>query len=148
MNNRRKKKYEAGSVKKQKKWKASITVEASFVVPLVLFCIFLFLIINGYLHDTVILNGMAAEVLYADEEKDAETLFHEETEKRILWLRQIEFSETEDPFHTVITWKTVYTLPIQTIMQTLTGEKSVELDGKVGRQSWNMARIIRYINQN
>ena len=128
--------------------KASVTVETTLIMPLILSCIMLLIIMNGYLHDTVILNGIAAEVLYADEESDAEKLFYEEMEKRALWIKQVEVSENEDPLSTTISWETVYTLPLKNMLSAVTGEEEVELAGKVGKQSWSMAQIIRYVNQN
>ena len=127
---------------------ASVTVETTLIMPLILSCIVLLIIMNGYLHDTVILNGIAAEVLYADEESDAEKLFYEETEKRVLWLKQVEVSKNEDPLSTTISWETVYALPLKKMLSAVTGEEEVELSGKVGKQSWSMAQIIRYVNQN
>lgn len=128
--------------------KASVTVETTLIMPLILSCIMLLIIMNGYLHDTVILNGIAAEVLYADEESEAEKLFYEEMEKRVLWLKQVEVSENEDPLSTTISWETVYALPLKNMLSAVTGEEEVELAGKVGKQSWSMAQIIRYVNQN
>lgn len=126
---------------------ASITVENTFLMPLILACIVLLIIMNGYLHDLVILNGMSVEVLYA-ESGNREMLLQEETQGRLFWLSNTVFSETEDPFKRKITWKNNYSFPLNGLLNMIIDKKELELSGEVQKQAWSMSQIIRYVDQN
>ena len=127
--------------------KASITVETTLVMPIILACIMLLIIMNGYLHDTVVLNGISVEVLYSDEE-DKENIFCEEVQKRSLWLKNAEVSEQEDVFNTAVAWNKTYSLPLSGLLSFIVDETEIELSGGTQRQAWSMPQIIRYIKQN
>lgn len=127
--------------------KASITVETTLIMPIVLACIILLIVMNGYLHDMVILNGISAEVLYADME-DREKIFYEETQKRSLWLQNVEFAETEDLFNRTVTWKQTFSLPLKGMLSMVTGESQIDLSGSIQKSVWSMPQIIRYVKQN
>lgn len=127
--------------------KASITVETTLVMPLILACIMLLIIMNGYLHDMVVLDAISVEVLYSEGE-EKEKIFYEESQHRVLWLQNVDFSETEDVFKQHVIWKKTYSLPLKGLLSFVIGETEIDLSGDVQKQSWSMPQIIRYIKQN
>lgn len=134
-------------VKGKMSMRASVTVETTFLMPLILACIVLLIIMNGYLHDLVILNGMSVEVLYA-ESGNREVLLEEETQNRLFWLSNTAFSEAEDPLKRTISWKYKYPFPLKGLLNMIIDEKELELSGEVQKQAWSMSQIIRYVDQN
>ncbi|MGN0357382.1 MAG: hypothetical protein ACI4E0_06140 [Blautia sp.] len=128
---------------------ASVTVETTFIMPLVLACLVFLIVINGYLHDMVVMNGISTEVLYADAESgDAEKLIQETIEGQLFWKSNVECSENEDSMKKIITWKNKYSFPLKGILNMVISKNDSELSGKVQKQAWSMSQIIRYVNQN
>lgn len=140
-------KSEPKACRRKQSIKASITVETTLIMPLVLACIMLLIVMNGYLRDTVVLNGISVEVLYSDRE-DREKIFYEETQQRCLWLQSVEFSEKEDLFNRSVTWQKTYSLPLKGILSMVTGENEIDLSGGVQKRVWSVPQIIRYVKQN
>ena len=95
--------------------KASVTVENALVMPLTLACIALLIIMNGYLHDLVILDGISVEVLYGESD-DKEKLFQEVTRGQLLWLHNAVYSEEEDSLKKILSWEKAYSLPVKGIL--------------------------------
>lgn len=128
---------------------ASVTVETTLVMPVVLACLVLLIVINGYLHDMVVMNGISTEILYADaESENAEKLFRETTQGQLFWKSNIDYSENEDPMKKTIIWKNKSFFPLKGILKMIIGDNNTELSGKVQKQAWSMSQIIRYVNQN
>lgn len=127
--------------------KASVTVENALVMPLTLACIALLIIMNGYLHDLVILDGISVEVLYGESD-DKEKLFQEVTRGQLLWLHNAVYSEEEDSLKKILSWEKAYSLPVKGILSLIVDNTELELSGKAQRQSWSMSQIIRYVGQN
>ena len=127
--------------------KASVTVENALVMPLTLACIALLIIMNGYLHDLVILDGISVEVLYGESD-DKEKLFQEVTRGQLLWLHNAVYSEEEDFLKKILIWEKAYSLPVKGILSLIVDNTELELSGKAQRQSWSMSQIIRYVGQN
>ena len=111
---------------------ASVTVETTLVMPVVLACLVLLIVINGYLHDMVVMNGISTEILYADaESEDAEKLFRETTQGQLFWKSNVDYSENEDPMKKTIIWKNKSFFPLKGILNMIIGETNTELSGKV-----------------
>lgn len=127
--------------------KASITVETTLVMPLILACIMLLLIMNGYLHDMVVINGISVEVLYSEAD-DKEEIFYESIQQRTLWMQDVDFSESEDLFKTTVTWQKTYSLPLKGLISLLIADTEIELSGGARKQAYSMSKIIRYVKQN
>lgn len=128
---------------------ASVTVEITLIMPVVLACLVLLIVINGYLHDMVVMNGISTEVLYADTESgDAEKMFQQIIQGQLFWRSNVECSENEDPMKRTITWKNKYSFPLKGILNMVISKNDPELSGKVQKQAWSMSQIIRYVNQN
>lgn len=127
--------------------KASVTVETTFLMPLILACVMLLLIMNGYLHDMVVLNGISVEVLHSEIE-DKEEIFYESVQQKTLWLQDVDFSENEDLFKSTVTWQKTYSLPLKGLLSLIIADTEIDLSGNVRKQAWSMPQIIRYIKQN
>lgn len=126
---------------------ASITVESTLITLCVLACVVLLIIMNGYLHDQVVLNGICVEILYSDQ-KNIEKVCQEEIQDRILWLTDVKFAKNENSFRKTISWNSKYTLPVDDLLAIVLSENSLKMAGKVQKQGWSMSQIIRYVNQN
>ena len=116
-------------------------------MPLILACIALLIIMNGYLHDLVVLNGISVEILYSESENH-EKLLQEETQGQLFWMCNTSFSEEENPLNKTITWKNEYFFPVKGLLNMIVSETKLELSGKVQKQTWSMSQIIRYVDQN
>ena len=86
---------------------ASVTVEAALVMPLILACITLLIVVNFYLHDLVILNGMVTEAIYGDSE-NMEQVVKEDMQKRLFCLQSVEISSSENPLTKSMSWEKEY----------------------------------------
>lgn len=127
--------------------RASVTVETTLIMPLILACLVFLIIINGYLHDLVVVTGSSVEVLYSETE-DMEKLFQENVQGQLFWQSNVVYSENEDPMRKSITWKNKYSFPLKGLLNMIISETEPELSGKVQKQAWSMSQIIRYVNQN
>lgn len=132
--------------KKQIGFDGSITVEAAWIMPVILATIMLLLIMNIYFHDTVIMNGALIEVLYADTE-EREQLFQEQFEKRTIAVKRADFQEEEDIFKTKVRWEADYSFPVSGLLSLVVDSQEVHLGGEAQKQSWSMVKIIRYMLQ-
>lgn len=133
--------------KKMGRMRASVTVEMTLIMPLVLTCLIFLIVINGYLHDLVVMTGSSLEVLYAETE-NTEKLFQENVQRQLFWKSNVEYSEDENSMRKSITWKNKSFFPLKGLLNMIIGETEPELSGKVQKQAWSMSQIIRYVNQN
>lgn len=127
--------------------RGSVTVEAALIMPLILACVVLLIVVNGYLHDLVILNGTAVEVLYSESE-DKEKLFQEEVQNQLFWMSNMNISENENPISKSMIWKYNFSFPMEGLLAAIIDETELEISGEVQKQAWSMPQIIRYVNQN
>ncbi|MDD7388465.1 MAG: hypothetical protein PUG60_02190 [Lachnospiraceae bacterium] len=127
--------------------RASVTVETTLIMPMILACFIFLIVINGYLHDMVVMNGRTVEVLYSETE-DTEKLIQENLQGQLFWQSNVEYSKDENPLKTTIIWKNKYSFPLKGIMNMVINETEPEVSGKVEKQTWSMSQIIRYVDQN
>lgn len=132
--------------KKQIGFDGSITVEAAWIMPVILASIMLLLIMNIYFHDTVIMDGVLIEVLYADTEERGQ-LFQEQFKKRTITVKRAEFQEDADIFKTRVRWEADYSFPVRGFLSLVVDSQKVHLGGEAQKQSWSMVKIIRYMAQ-
>lgn len=127
--------------------KGSFTVESTLIMPLILACIVLLIVVNGYLHDYTILNGLAVEVLYSENE-DKELLLRNEMQSQFFWMSNLDISESENHIDKAIAWKNKVSFPLKGLLNMIIDETDLEVSGEVHKQAWSMSQIIRYVNQN
>lgn len=127
--------------------RASVTVESALIIPLIMACIVLLIVVNGYLHDLVIINGKAVEILYSECE-DQEVLLRDEIQAQLFWENSVDISESENHISRSITWKNRFSFPLKGLLSMILDQNELEVSGEVQRQSWSMSQIIRYVNQN
>lgn len=127
--------------------RASVTVETTLIMPVILACLVFLIVMNGYLHDLVVMNGITVEVLYSETE-DMEKLIQENLQGQLFWQSNVECSKDENPLKTTIIWKNKYSFPLKGILNMIINETEPEVSGKVQKQAWSMSQIIRYVDQN
>lgn len=125
--------------------KASLTVEASLVMPLILGCIFLLIAADFYLHDMIILNAWGEELLYAEEENNGE--IQKEAEKHVIVLKHAALEKTENLLTKQVVWNQRYQLPLQNLILTVGGNTSVELGGKINAKAYSMSQAMRLMEE-
>ena len=125
--------------------KASLTVEASLVMPLVLGCIFLLIAADFYLHDMIILNAWGEELIYAEEENTGE--IQKEAEKHVIVLKHAVLKKTENLLTKQVVWNKRYQLPLQNLILTVGGNTSVELGGKITAKAYSMSQAMRLMEE-
>ena len=125
--------------------KASLTVEASLVMPLILGCIFLLIAADFYLHDMIILNAWGEELLYAEEENNGE--IQKEAEKHVIVLKYVTLEKTENLLTKQVVWNQRYQLPLQNLILTVGGNTSVELGGKITAKAYSMSQAMRLMEE-
>ncbi len=90
---------------KEKSYKASVTVEMSYIMPLILFVLVLLIRLSFYFHDKIILSGFIGETLvvgnqYAREsgrEKvDLQAFLEERIQNKLVFLHTDEIQVSED----------------------------------------------------
>lgn len=90
---------------RQKKYQASITVEMSYIMPIVLFVLFLLIRTSFYFHDKIILSGLLGETLvtgtqYAREEGrdaiDLKNFLEERVQNKLVILHMDKIEILED----------------------------------------------------
>ena len=125
--------------------KASLTVEASLVMPLILGCIFLLIAADFYLHDMIILNAWGEELLYAEEENTGE--IQKEAENHVIVLKHAVLKKTEKLLTKQVVWNKRYQLPLQNLILTVGGNTSVELGGKITAKAYSMSQAMRLMEE-
>lgn len=125
--------------------KASFTVEASMVMPLILACIILLIFMNFYLHDMIVLNAFGEELLYAEGESDM--LIQQEAERNMIVLRNVKLEKTENLVTKQVVWNKTYRIPLQKFISAIGGKSEVELEGKLTSKSYSMSKAIRFIKE-
>ncbi len=92
-------------MQRQKSYKASITIEMSYVMPIILFVLLVLIRVSFYFHDKLIISGAVGETLvagtqYAREEGrdhvDLKTFFEERTKNKLLILQTEEIDVSEN----------------------------------------------------
>lgn len=121
--------------------KASFTVEASMVMPLLLGCIILLIFMNFYLHDLIVLNASGEELLYASGESDR--LIQQEAETNTIVLRNVKLEKTENLVTKQVVWDKRYRIPLQEFISAIGGKPEVQLAGKMTSKSYSMSKVIR-----
>ena len=125
--------------------KASLTVEASQVMPQILGCIFLLIAADFYLHDMIILNAWGVDVQYAQEENNGE--IQKEAEKHVIVLKHAALEKTENLLTKQVVWNQRYQLPLQNLILTVGGNTSVELGGKITAKAYSMSQAMRLMEE-
>ena len=125
--------------------KASLTVEASLIMPLILGCILLLIAADFYLHDMIILNAWSEELLYAEEENNGE--IQKEAEKHVIVLKHAALEKTENLLTKQVVWNRKYQLPLQNLILTVGGNTSVELGGKITAKAYSMSQAMRLMEE-
>lgn len=128
-------------MKKRRQWKGSITVEASFVMPIILACIFLLIIMNYYLHDMVVLNSFATEAAYSGETEIDE--LQAKADRSAFVLHGVQLSSEKGLINKKVSWRKSYDLPVKNLLSIVLKNTSVNLGGKVEKMNWSMVPIIR-----
>ena len=125
--------------------KASLTIEASLVMPLILGCIFLLIAADFYLHDMIIRNAWGEELLYAEEENTGE--IQKEAENHVIVLKHAVLKKTEKLLTKQVVWNKRYQLPLQNLILTVGGNTSVELGGKITAKAYSMSQAMRLMEE-
>lgn len=128
-----------------RKWNGSITVEASLVVPAILTCIFIILLVNLMLHDFVVINSTAIELLYAED--DVKKILEEELSKRILILSDTKLKMQSTPLQKTVSWKQGIGAGEGSLLSGVIGTGSLQYEGKYQRKNWSFPQIIWYLKE-
>lgn len=126
------------------KSKGSYTVEYSFVMPVVILCLFLIVIMNLYLHDETVLDSIATTAVYSGMEKGEMLDYMEQISgSRRLFLPKPDYACEESMVEKGASWSCSFSLPMAELFRELVKETRVTLDGGCKRYPWNMAQVLR-----
>lgn len=131
--------------RKQYVCKASLTVEASMIMPMILASILLLIVMNFYLHDMVVMNASGIELLYAGEE--AEALIQQDAKKDMIVLQNVKLEKTENLVTKQVTWSKRYRIPLQGLISMIGGKTEVELEGNMTSKSYSMSKAVRLMKE-
>lgn len=76
--------------------KGSFTIEASVIIPLLLFTIGLLMMLLFYCHDKSVLTGAAGELAHVKAGRGAPQSSDTGVEKKLLWFRNVTFTVEEE----------------------------------------------------
>lgn len=129
----------------KRKWNGSLTVEASMVVPVILTGIFLILFVNLVLHDVIVTNSTAIELLYAED--DVKTILEEELSRRTMILSNTKMKVQKTPLNKTVSWSQSIDAGKSSLLSGWIRKSSLQYKGKYQKKSWSFPQIIWYLKE-
>lgn len=115
------------------------------VVPIILTGIFLILFVNLILHDLVITNSTAIELLYADGE--VKTILEDELSRRTFILPDTKLKVQKTPLNKTVSWKQGIYAGESSLLSGLIGNAGLQYEGRYQRKNWSFPQIIWYLKE-